>query len=150
LRSEIESLLAYENETQGFIGRPALEVAAQQLTPDAPPSRIGVYELSSLFGKGGMGEVWLAHDSRLRRKVAIKLLPAAFNRDAEMIARFEREARAVSALNHPHIVAVYDIGECAAGRYIVMELVAGRTTIWSSCANTSAILRRRQPCAKSF
>ena len=129
LRREIESLLAYENETAGFIGRPALEVAAQQLTPTAPPSRIGVYELQSMLGKGGMGEVWLAHDSRLRRKVAIKLLPAAFNRDAEMIARFEREARAASALNHPNILTVYDIGttspEQGGTPYIVEELLEG-------------------------
>ena len=74
-----------------------------------------------------MGEVWLAEDTRLDRKVALKLLPAEFTQDEGRLRRFTQEAKAASALNHPNIIAVYDIGECATGRFIVMELVSGRT-----------------------
>ena len=74
-----------------------------------------------------MGEVWLAEDTRLDRKVALKLLPAEFTADSERVRRFTLEAKAASALNHPNIIAVHDIGECETGRFIVMEFVAGRT-----------------------
>ena len=74
-----------------------------------------------------MGEVWLAEDTRLGRKVAIKLLPAEFTEDSERIRRFTQEAKAASALNHPNIISVHDIGECEFGRFIVMEFVTGRT-----------------------
>ncbi len=74
-----------------------------------------------------MGEVWLAEDIRLDRKVALKLLPAAFTQDAERVRRFVQEAKAASALNHPNIITVYDVGDTDTGRFIVMELVAGRT-----------------------
>lgn len=74
-----------------------------------------------------MGEVWLAEDSRLGRKVALKLLPAEFTEDSERLRRFTQEAKAASALNHPNIIAVHDIGECETGRFIVMEFVSGRT-----------------------
>ena len=74
-----------------------------------------------------MGEVWLAEDTRLGRKVALKLLPAEFTEDSERVRRFAQEAKAASALNHPNIIAIHDIGECEAGRFIVMEFVAGRT-----------------------
>ena len=85
------------------------------------------YRILAPLGAGGMGEVWLAEDTRLKRKVALKLLPAELTADAERVRRFEQEAQAASALNHPNIITVYDIGECEAGRFIVMELVAGRT-----------------------
>ncbi len=74
-----------------------------------------------------MGEVWLAEDTRLKRKVALKLLPAELTADAERVRRFEQEAQAASALNHPNIITIYDIGEAEAGRFIVMEFVEGRT-----------------------
>jgi len=74
-----------------------------------------------------MGEVWLAEDTRLDRKVALKLLPSAFTQDAERVRRFVQEAKAASALNHPNIVTVFDVGDTDSGRFIVMELVAGRT-----------------------
>ena len=74
-----------------------------------------------------MGEVWLAEDTRLDRKVALKLLPAAFTQDADRVRRFIQEAKAASALNHPNIVTVIHVGDTDAGRFIVMELVAGRT-----------------------
>jgi serine/threonine protein kinase/predicted ATPase len=85
------------------------------------------YRIVSKLGAGGMGEVWLAEDTRLKRKVAIKLLPAELTSDADRVRRFEQEAQAASALNHPNIITVYDIGENEAGRFIVMEMVAGRT-----------------------
>jgi TolB-like protein/predicted ATPase/Flp pilus assembly protein TadD len=85
------------------------------------------YRIVSKIGAGGMGEVWLAYDERLKRKVALKLLPAELTSDADRVRRFEQEAQAASALNHPNIITVHDIGECEAGRFIVMELVAGRT-----------------------
>jgi serine/threonine protein kinase len=74
-----------------------------------------------------MGVVWLAEDTRLGRKVAPKLLPAEFTEDSERVRRFTQEAKAASALNHPNIISVYDIGECDTGRFIVMESVDGRT-----------------------
>src|SRR5262245_49152082 len=90
-------------------------------------SHLGRYEIRSHIGAGGMGEVYLAQDTGLDRKVALKLLPAEFTQDAERVRRFIQEAKAASALNHPNIITVYDIGESEAGRFIVMELVAGRT-----------------------
>jgi serine/threonine protein kinase/tetratricopeptide (TPR) repeat protein len=90
-------------------------------------TNISHYRILSQLGAGGMGEVWLAEDTRLDRKVAIKLLPAAFTRDAGRVRRFVEEAKAASALNHPNIVTVYDVGDTDIGRFIVMELVAGRT-----------------------
>ena len=92
-----------------------------------PGTRLSHYEIISPLGAGGMGEVWLAEDTRLDRKVALKLLPAEFTQDADRVRRFVQEAKAASALNHPNIITVYDIGDCDAGRFIVMELVAGRT-----------------------
>ena len=88
---------------------------------------ISHYRVLEKLGAGGMGEVWLAEDTRLDRKVALKLLPAEFTTDADRLRRFMQEAKAASALNHPNIITVYDIGESEAGRFIVMELVAGRT-----------------------
>ena len=93
----------------------------------APGRKLGPYEILSPIGAGGMGEVYKAKDTRLRRTVAIKVLPSHLSSDAERRSRFEREARAASALNHPNIATVYDIGEDGGTRYIVMELVEGKT-----------------------
>jgi tetratricopeptide (TPR) repeat protein len=90
-------------------------------------TRISHYKILDGIGKGGMGEVYLAEDLRLGRKVAIKVLPPEFTRDADRVRRFIQEAKAASALNHPSIITVHDIGESDAGRFIVMELVSGRT-----------------------
>ena len=90
-------------------------------------SRLGPYEISSPLGAGGMGEVYRARDSRLDRDVAIKVLPAEVSSDAGRVKRFEKEARAASALNHPNIVAIYDVGAEGGTTYIAMELVAGKT-----------------------
>jgi predicted ATPase/serine/threonine protein kinase len=91
----------------------------------APGTRLGPYEVSSLLAAGGMGEVYRARDTRLGRDVALKTLPERLARDQARVARLEREARAASALNHPHIVTVYDVGAAGDHRYIVMELLDG-------------------------
>ena len=88
-------------------------------------TKVGHYEFLSLLGKGGMGEVWRAKDTRLRRDVAIKVLPEEFSRDADHLTRFEREARAASALNHPNICIVHDLVEHDGAPFIVMELLRG-------------------------
>src|SRR5688572_2027652 len=91
----------------------------------APGTRFGVYEIVSIIGAGGMGEVYRAHDTRLQRDVALKVLPASFAADPERIARFEREARALAALNHPHIAQIYGTAEIESRTALVMELVDG-------------------------
>ena len=92
-----------------------------------PGKRLGPYEIVSLLGAGGMGEVYRARDSRLSRDVAIKVLPETFAEDAEALARFEREARAVAALSHPNILGIFDIGKEGSAVFAVTELLEGRT-----------------------
>jgi Tol biopolymer transport system component len=93
----------------------------------SPGTKIGVYEVASLIGKGGMGEVYRAHDARLQRDVALKVLPEAFSRDAQRMSRFEREARLLASLNHANIAAIYGLEESGPIRALVMELVEGPT-----------------------
>src|SRR5215467_8234568 len=90
-------------------------------------TQLGPYEVLSLLGRGGMGEVYRARDTKLKREVAIKTLPEEFSRDPERLARFQREAEALAALNHPNIAHVYGLEESANTRCIVMELVEGET-----------------------
>ena len=105
---------------------------AQEGSPDRPGAlpagtRLGPYEVVSLLGAGGMGEVYRARDTRLSREVAVKVLPAAVASDAERLNRFETEARAASALNHPAIVTIYDVGQTDGVSWIAMEVVEGPT-----------------------
>ena len=93
----------------------------------APNTRMGAYEILELLGVGGMGEVYRAHDARLGRDVAIKILPAAVAADPDRLGRFEQEARATAALNHPNILVVYDVGTVEAVTYVVSELLDGET-----------------------
>ena len=95
--------------------------------PLAPGSRLGPYEIVGALGAGGMGEVYRARDPRLGREVAIKILPAGSANDPERLRRFEQEARATAALNHPNILAVFDIGSQDNSPYIVSELLEGET-----------------------
>jgi eukaryotic-like serine/threonine-protein kinase len=95
--------------------------------PLAPGTKLGPYEIAAPIGAGGMGEVYRAHDPKLGRDVAIKVLPAALSHDPERIARFQREAKALAALNHPNIAAIYGFEKQAGSSFLVMELVPGET-----------------------
>src|SRR5215813_1647443 len=135
LRREVESLLAAHDDAGQFLQSPAVEVAAREIVADevSPPApqligrELANYRIISLLGRGGMGEVYLAEDKRLRRKIALKLLPSDFTNNAERVRRFEREASAASATNHPNILTIHEIGEAEDAHYIVSEFVEGHT-----------------------
>src|SRR5271169_5676381 len=95
--------------------------------PLATGNRLGPYEILTPLGAGGMGEVYRAHDSRLDRTVAIKILPSSFAADQDRLKRFAQEARAAAALNHPNILSIFDIGEDNGTTYVVSELLEGET-----------------------
>ena len=95
--------------------------------PIAAGTRLGAYEILAPLGAGGVGEVYRARDTRLGRDVAIKILPPAFASDPERLSRFEQEARAAAALNHPNIAVVHDVGVEGTTRYIDEEYLAGRS-----------------------
>ena len=92
-----------------------------------PGDQLGPYEIEDTLGVGGMGEVYRAHDPRLRRSVALKILPPELALDSERSARFKREAQALAALSHPNIVTIYSVEEAAGTPFLTMELVEGRT-----------------------
>jgi Tol biopolymer transport system component len=130
MRQEVESLLA-QAASGDFLAEPAIAVAAQMAsmpeTPVLTGRRIGVYQLLAPLGAGGMGEVYRARDTKLGREVAIKILPRAFTADPDRLARFEREARVLATLNHPHIGAIYGFEESEGVGALVLELVEGET-----------------------
>ena len=130
LRQEIESLLVHGAETKSFLEAPAL--AAAKLFAEHPGQsfigrQIGSYQIVSLLGTGGMGEVYQAQDTKLRRDVAIKVLPSAFLNDPERLSRFQREARMLASLNHPNIATIHGLEQADGVNYLVMELVPGET-----------------------
>ena len=131
LRREVESLLAAHESAEGFIDQPAIEIAAglfaNQTSGSIEGKKIGNYQALALLGKGGMGEVYLANDLKLGRKVALKFLSQQFIQDPVRVKMFEREARAASALNHPNIITIFDIGQFEGGHYIVSEFIEGQT-----------------------
>src|SRR5712692_7910842 len=90
-------------------------------------TQLGAHEIVGLLGKGGMGEVYRARDTKLKREVAIKILPEEFSRDPDRIARFQREAEVLASLNHPNIAAIYDLQEAEGTRFLVLEFVEGET-----------------------
>ena len=131
LRQEVESLLGYESAAARFLETPAAAIAGAL---DGAPGRslmvgrqLGPYKILAPLGAGGMGEVYRAHDSKLGREVAIKILPPHFTADAERRARFAREARLLATLNHPHIGAIYGLEETDGVTALVLELVEGPT-----------------------
>ncbi len=131
LRGEVESLLRCDARADNFIEAPALEIAAQLRAEEQSQSMIGRqishYQILSLLGAGGMGEVYLAQDTMLRRKAALKLLPAHFTADENRVRRFIQEAQAASALNHPNIITIYEIGQVEGRRLIATEFIDGQT-----------------------
>jgi serine/threonine protein kinase len=131
LRREVESLLDAQSHSESFLGILALDVAARDLADEKNVSlvgnKFGAYQVISVLGVGGMGEVYLARDERLGRKLALKILPKRFTWDMDRVRRFEQEARAASALNHPNIITIYDIGELAGTYFIAAEYVEGQT-----------------------
>ena len=132
LRREVESLLTYEHQAESFIEEPALEVAARIMAGEHSPIRAGdrfnQYRILSLLGAGGMGEVYLAEDTSLRRNVTLKFLPAVLTKDKAHLQRFEVEARAVAALSHPNVCIIHEVIQSEDGRHcIVMEYIEGMT-----------------------
>src|SRR5439155_11962685 len=95
--------------------------------PLPPGTMLGRYEIRSLLGTGGMGEVYLAYDTQLRRQVAVKLLPAEFTQNKHRLSRFEREAYAASSLNHPNILTIYEIGQQEGHHFIATEYIEGES-----------------------
>src|SRR5579883_402508 len=90
-------------------------------------TKLGSHEITALLGKGGMGEVYRARDLKLKREVAIKILPEEFSRDADRVNRFQREAEVLASLNHPNIAGIHDLEQDGGMRYLVLELVEGET-----------------------
>jgi serine/threonine protein kinase/lipoprotein NlpI len=131
LRTEVESLLSSLEEDDSFIEAPVGDLAAELLGTHRPTyepgHQIQNYRILSRLGSGGMGEVYLAEDTKLNRKVALKLLPPHFTVNPDRVRRFEREARAASALNHPNIVTIYEIGLSDSTHFIATEFVDGKT-----------------------
>jgi len=133
LRREVESLLTYASEAESFLERPAVDIAP---TPPGESHEarlvgrtISHYQVLSLLGAGGMGAVYLARDPRLDRTVALKILPGELAADADRMRRFTREAKAASALNHPNVATIHDVGESDGISFIVMEHVEGETLL---------------------
>lgn len=136
LRSEVTAMLEGDEQATAILEAPAPAVVAKQLAVQAAAStpiqslvgrKVGAYEIIASLGKGGMSEVYLASDPRLHRRVALKLLPSAFTTDPERVRRLEQEARSLSALNHPNIVTIYEIGQTEEEHFIVEEFVEGNT-----------------------
>src|SRR4029453_7748354 len=131
LHREVSSLICAHDQAGAFIESPPDQIAQQILNAEWAQSmagqRLGRYQLLSLLGAGGMGRVWRAQDTLLNREAAIKILPGHLAQDAEALARFKAEARAVAALSHANILAIYDFGTEQGVTFAVMELLAGET-----------------------
>lgn len=135
LRAEVLSLVKAQSQASAFMERSAMKVAAQALAQDPNLTshasmvgkEIGTYQIENLLGAGGMGEVYLARETKLNRRVALKILPWQFVADVERTSRFEREAHALSALNHPNLITIYEVGNIDGLHFIAMEYVEGQT-----------------------
>ena len=131
LLAEVESLLSSLDSAENFMETPAVAKVAEAIegkTKKLEPGRcFGHYEIIEQIGVGGMGEVYLAEDRKLDRKVAIKILNENFSQDKSNLNRFIREAKAASALDHPNILVIHEIGESEDTHYIVSEFIKGKT-----------------------
>src|SRR5271169_2058757 len=133
LRQEVDKLLAVEGELpSSFLASPALTQIGANLGSSTngmlvAGTKLGPYEVVALIGAGGMGEVYRARDTRLDRTVAVKVIPAHLSSDPERRLRFEREARAISSLQHPNICTLHDVGSQDGMDYLVMEYLEGET-----------------------
>jgi len=130
LRKQLDKLLASDDRARSFLERPALEVAAKELADKKESmtgQTVGHYRILSLIGEGGMGRVYLAEDTKLHRKVSLKFLSTTVTQDNERLRRFEQEARAASALNHPNIITIHEIGEEDGHHFIATEFIEGQT-----------------------
>jgi hypothetical protein len=129
LRSEVESLISSHDQAGDSIEAMAAEAATEMLANDRAIAgkQIGHYQVLSRIGRGGMGEVFLAQDTSLGRKVALKVLRAEFTKDEDRLRRFRQEARAASALNHPNILTIHEIGQDDTLHFMATEYVEGET-----------------------
>src|SRR5688572_2254290 len=131
LRREIESLIAAHSKAAGRFESPAVEKMAAVVSNERAGGMVGrslgQYEIIEKLGAGGMGEVYLARDTRLNRKVALKLLPSFFTQHPDSLRRFQQEARAASALNHPNILTIHEVGYLDSAHYIATEFVDGES-----------------------
>lgn len=132
MREEVEALLTAASGNDDFLSSPAYELAAGMLADEASEfsagQEVGRYEILSLLGSGGMGQIYLARDTKLGRKVALKFIAREFATDPRRVQRFEQEARAASALNHPNVCVIHEIGKTESGRhFIAMEYIEGYT-----------------------
>jgi len=131
LRREVESLITADEQGLSFVDEPAFQVAASLLATGEPQlaegQAIGHYEIIGPIGRGGMGEVYLAKDKLLNRRIALKLLPADYTRNKDRLRRFQQEAQAASALNHPNILTIHELGQVNEQQFIATEFVEGET-----------------------
>ena len=132
LRQELDSMIAHHERAHSFIESPAYAVVAETIVEDDPSGTLigkalGPYQILSVLGSGGMGEVYLAFDTELQRKVALKFLHDYLTDDKERVQRFKQEARAASALNHPNILTIFEIGEIDRRQFIATEFIEGET-----------------------
>src|SRR6266478_7742976 len=132
LGRELESMLAHHHEAKSFMESPAYAVEAEAIVAHDDSSTligktVGRSEIRATLGAGGMGEVYLARDTRLHRKVALKILPAELASNQDRMRRFEQEATAAAALNHPHIAHIYEIGQSESTHFIAIEHIDGET-----------------------